>query len=63
MYQGPVLPRRRRAHSPSDVDALAEYAEFLVRYGDPDSARPTPRPSKPLRNPAIAPNSPPSRAS
>jgi hypothetical protein len=24
-------------HSPSDVDALAEYAEFLVRYGDPDS--------------------------
>src|SRR5437016_11406050 len=24
-------------HSPGDVDALAEYAEFLVRYGDPDS--------------------------
>jgi thioredoxin-like negative regulator of GroEL len=24
-------------HSPGDVDALTDYAEFLVRYGDPDS--------------------------
>src|SRR2546427_5863864 len=24
-------------HSPGDVDALTEYAEFLLRYGDPDS--------------------------
>jgi len=24
-------------HSPGDVDALLDYAQFLVRYGDPDS--------------------------